>query len=166
MGNVEEVFRWLRQGKVDMCFASRQEEPDVTWFHLRDDPLLVILPPDYELPDGEGIRAEWFDGREMLAPSPGLYLDTMRVLKARGVEPVVRQSRLSDSAIISMVEHGLGISVLSELVLRGRKSDVLAVPMVPAAYRELGVAVLPRRELRPMVRRFIARSREIIEELS
>ncbi len=166
MGNVEEVYRWLRQGKVDMCFASRQEEPEVRWFHLRDDPLLVILPPDYDLAGREGITVDWFDGREMLMPSPGMYLDAMRFLRSQGVEPVVRQSRISDSAIISMVEHGLGFSVLSELVLRGRQSDVLAVPMIPAAARDLGVAVLPRGELRPMVRRFITRARAIIEKLS
>lgn len=166
MGNVEEVYRWLRQGRVDICFASRQEEAGVEWFHLRDDPLLVILPPDYDLPDREGIPVEWFDGREMLMPSPGLYLDTMRVMNAHGVEPLVRQTQVSDSAIISMVEHGLGFSVLSELVLRGRKSDVLSVPMIPPAVRELGAAVLPRRETRPVVRRFIAQAQRIIEKLS
>lgn len=166
MGNVEEVYRWLRQGKVDMCFASRQEEPEVRWFHLRDDPLLVILPPDSGLSGREGIDMDWFDGREMLMPSPGLYLDAMRVMRAHGVEPVVRQNLISDSAIISMVEHGLGFSVLSELVLRGRQSEVLALPMIPPAVRDLGVAVMPRRELRPVVGRFIDRAREIVEELS
>jgi len=166
MGSVVEVYDWLRQGKVDMCFASRQEDADVEWFHLKDDPLLVVLPPDYDLAGREAIPVSAFAGREMLMPSPGMYLDTMRVLRAHGVEPAVRQTQLSDSAIISLVEHGLGFSVLSELILRGRKSDVLAVPMDPPAVRELGVAVPPRRELRPAVRQFIARAREIIENLS
>ena len=165
MGEVEEIYRWLRQGKVDMCFASRQEGTDVQWFHLKDDPLLVILPPDYDPAGMTAIPMSFFDGREMLMPSPGLYLDTMRVMNRHGVTPVVRQTQVSDSAIISMVEHGLGFSVLSELVLRGRKSEVLALPMDPPAVRELGIAVAPRRELRGASRRFIARARQIIEKL-
>lgn len=28
MGSVEEVYRWVREGKVDMAFASRQESRD------------------------------------------------------------------------------------------------------------------------------------------
>ena len=67
--------------------------------------------------------------------------------------------------LLPMVEHGLGFSVLSELVLRGRKSEVLALPMDPPAVRELGIAVAPRRALRGASRRFIARARQIIEKL-
>lgn len=165
MGEVEEIYRWLRQGKVDMCFASRQEGIRADWFHLKDDPLLVILPPDHDLGGQTAVPVSDFDGREMLMPSPGLYLDTMRVMNRHGVTPVVRQTQVSDSAIISMVEHGLGISVLSELVLRGRTNDVLALPMDPPAVRELGIAVPLKRELRPIVRQFIAQAQRIIEKL-
>lgn len=165
MGEVEEIYRWMRQGKVDMCFASRQEDVQAGWFHLKDDPLLVILPPDHELAGRTAIPVELFDGREMLMPSPGLYLDAMRAMRSHGVEPVVQQTQISDSAIISLVEHGLGVSVLSELVLRGRSSDVVALPMEPPAVRELGIAVPLKRELRPAVRQFIAAARRIIEKL-
>jgi len=166
MGSVVEVYDWLRQGRVDMCFASRREEADVEWFHLKDDPLLVVLPPDTDLGGRNTFPVADFDGREMLMPSPGMYLDTMRVLRRYGVTPAVQQTQLSDSAIISMVEHGLGFSVLSELILRGRQSNVLVVPMDPPAVRELGVALPPRCEMRPVVRRFITSAREIIENLS
>ena len=165
MGEVEEIYRWLREGKVDMCFASRQEDIHADWFHLKDDPLLVILPPDLDLAGRTAIPVELFDGREMLMPSPGLYLDAMRVMRSHGVEPVVHKTQISDSAIISLVEHGLGVSVLSELVLRGRSSDVLALPMDPPAVRELGIAVPLKKELRPVVRQFIAEAQRIIEKL-
>lgn len=47
-GQRGEVYRWVREGKVDMC--CRQEGMNLEWIHLRDDPLLVILPKDEQVP--------------------------------------------------------------------------------------------------------------------
>ena len=163
MGRVEEVYRWVREDKVDMCFASRQEGMNLEWTHLRDDPLLVILPPDYDLRGRDSLHIRCLQGMDFLMPSLGFHLDIMRALG--DVQPNIRETQVSDSVIISMVEHGLGVSVLSELVLKGRRDNVVAVPMDPPAVRELGIAVRSKKELRPMARRFITEAREILESI-
>ena len=163
MGSVEEVYRWVREDKVDMCFASRQEGINLEWTHLRDDPLLVILPPDYDLRGCDSLHIRCLQGMDFLMPSLGFHLDIMRALG--DVQPNIRETQVSDSVIISMVEHGLGVSVLSELVLKGRRDNVVAVPMDPPAVRELGIAVRSKKELRPMARRFITEAREILESI-
>lgn len=165
MGSVEEVYRWVREDKADMCFASRQEGQTLEWTFLRNDRLLAILPPDFAMRGRETFNVYGFDGQEFLMPSMGFDLDIMRVLNRHGVMPLVRTTQVNDSVIISMVEHGLGMSILSELVLKGRKDDVLAVPMDPPAVRELGIAARPKKELRPMVRKFIAEARDMIEKM-
>ena len=165
MGSVEEVYRWVREDKMDMCFASRQDGVTLDWVPLRDDPLLAILPPDFDLRGRQSFPVGGFEGQEFLMPSLGFHLDIMRALNAQGVSPQIRNPQVSDSVIISMVEHGLGLSILSELVLQGRRDDVLAVPLDPPAVRELGIAVRSRRELHPLARRFLAEAREIIETL-
>ena len=48
MGSVEEVYRWVKEGKVDMAFASRQENSTLDWTPLKPDPLLVILPRNFD----------------------------------------------------------------------------------------------------------------------
>lgn len=165
MGSVEEVYRWVREDKADMCFASRQEGQALEWTFLRDDRLLAILPPDYDMHGRQSFNVYGFDGQEFLMPSMGFDRDIMRVLNSHGVMPLVRTTQVNDSVVISMVEHGLGVSILSELVLKGRKDDVLAVPMDPPAVRELGIAARPRKELRPMARKFIAEARDMIEKM-
>lgn len=164
MGSVDEVYRWVREDRVDMCFASRQEPLALEWTHLRDDELLAILPPDYPS-DGETFPMSAFNGQEFLMPSMGFDKDITRVFNEHGVSPFIRTTQVSDSAIISMVEHGLGISVLSRLVLWGRQDAVRALPLSPFAVRELGIAARPRKELRPIVRQFIAYSRDMIEKM-
>ncbi len=164
MGSVDEVYRWVREDRVDMCFASRQEPLALEWTHLRDDELLAILPPDYPS-DDETFPMSAFNGQEFLMPSMGFDKDITKVFNEHGVSPLIRTTQVSDSAVISMVEHGLGISVLSRLVLWGRQDAVRALPLSPFAVRELGIAARPRKELRPIVRQFIAYSRDMIEKM-
>ena len=164
MGSVDEVYRWVLEDREDMCFASRQEYGALEWTPLRDDELLAILPPDY--PDGgDAFPVEFFNGQEFLMPSMGFDKDILRVLNEHGVTPLIRTTQVSDSAVISMVEHGLGVSVLSRLVLRGRQDSVRALPLLPRAVRELGIAARPHRELRPIARKFITQSRDMIEKM-
>ena len=164
MGSVDEVYRWVLEDRVDMCFASRQDYNTLDWTPLRDDELLAILPPDY--PDGDNaFPIEFFSGQEFLMPSMGFDKDILRVLNEHGVAPLIRTTQVSDSAVISMVEHGLGVSVLSRLVLRGRQNSVRALPLLPQAFRKLGIAARPRKELRPIVRKFITQSRDMIEKM-
>lgn len=164
MGSVDEVYRWVLEDRVDMCFASRQDYNTLDWTPLRDDELLAILPPDY--PDGDDtFPIEFFNGQEFLMPSMGFDKDILRVLNEHGVAPLIRTTQVSDSAVISMVEHGLGVSVLSRLVLRGRQNSVRALPLLPQAFRKLGIAARPRKELRPIVRKFITQSRDMIEKM-
>ena len=164
MGSVDEVYRWVLEDRVDMCFASRQDYNTLDWTPLRDDELLAILPPDY--PDGDNaFPIEFFNGQEFLMPSMGFDKDILRVLNEHGVAPLIRTTQVADSAVISMVEHGLGVSVLSRLVLRGRQNSVRALPLLPQAFRKLGIAARPRKELRPIVRKFITQSRDMIEKM-
>ena len=164
MGSVDEVYRWVLEDRVDMCFASRQDYNTLDWTPLRDDELLAILPPDY--PDGDNaFPIEFFNGQEFLMPSMGFDKDILRVLNEHGVAPLIRTTQVSDSAVISMVEHGLGVSVLSRLVLRGRQNSVRALPLLPQAFRKLGIAARPRKELRPIVRKFITQARDMIAKM-
>jgi DNA-binding transcriptional LysR family regulator len=165
MGSVKDVYRWVREGKVDMCFASRQEDMAMEWIRLRDDPLLAILPRDDPAGKNEVCQVQMLDGRDFLMPSMGFHYDINRVLLRAGVKPVIHTTQVNDSIVISMVEHGLGVSILSDLVLLGRKDEVLALPLQPPAVRELGIAVRSRKELRPMARRFLNEARKIIENM-
>lgn len=164
MGSVDEVYRWVYEDRVDMCFASRQDNTTMEWIPLKDDPLLAILPPDFPI-DGERFPVEKFDNCEFLMPSQGFDRDIMRELGNHGVSPQIRTTQVSDSVIISMVEHGLGVSILSELVMMGRRHKVQVLPIEPQVVRELGIAVRAKKDLRPTVRRFIAEAREMIEDM-
>lgn len=166
MGSVEEIYRWLQEGTVDVSFASRQDRWKFDWTPLWDDPLLAILPPDYPVGNRERFPVTAFEGKEFLMPSLGFDLDILGVFEAQDVHPDIRgNTAVEDAAILSMVEHGLGVSILSQLVLQGRRDNVLALPLEPAACRHMGAAVCSLEEAPPAVGEFIAYSKRIVGAL-
>lgn len=165
MGSVEEMYRWLREDTVDLSFASRQDRGHYDWVPLWDDPLLAILPPDDPTGQRKCFPVSGFDGREFLMPSMGFDLDIMGVFQREGIRPDITNTSVEDTAILSMVEHGLGISILSELVLRGRRDNVKALPLEPPACRSMGIAVKSMEESSGMVREFIEFSRRLVAQM-
>lgn len=96
-------------------------------------------------------------------PSLGFHLDIMRTLG--DVKPNIQQTHVNDSVIISMVEHGLGVSILSELVLRGRRDNVVAVPLDPPAVPGAGHRRAVEKGAAPHRPRFITETKEILENI-
>ena len=165
MGSVEEMYRWLQEDKVDLSFASRQDRGRYDWVPLWDDPLLAILPSDYPVGDRTSFPVAEFGGKEFLMPSLGFDLDIMGVFEDLDVRPDSTNTSVEDAAILSMVEHGLGFSILSQLVLKGRQDNVRALPLDPPACRPIGMAVRSLMEATPTVRAFIEYSQRIVGEM-
>ena len=64
-----------------------------------------------------------------------------------------------------MVEHGLGVSMMTELTLRGRGDGVLLVPVEPRSARELGMAVRAGEGRQTSLQQFIACAQSVLAEL-
>ena len=163
--NVEAPYELLSQGKMDIVFASRQELGAYDWVHLRDDPMFAVLPKDYDLGGRERFSLSEFEGREFIIPWQGFDKDIMRILNREGVRPDIRPTAVDDATVVSMVEHGLGISMMTDLTLRGRTERVKVVPVVPFASRELGLAVRSVSDAAPSLRRFIACVQRMVPDL-
>lgn len=157
-GSMQEVYSAVRNEELDCAIVSYQPSlcQNMDWIDLHDDALLAILPADVQLNGGE-YPVELFDGREFLMPSDGQELDIMPVLTTNGirVNPEIHYTGLDDASIASMVAHGLGVSVLSKLIMDGISDRVLAIPLAPAASRHLGIVVNGNRRNDHSIKSFI-----------
>ena len=163
--NVEAPYELVSQVKMGIVFASRQELGVYDWVHLRDDAMFAVLPKDYDLGGRESFSLSEFEGREFIMPWQGFDKDIMRILNREGVRPDIRPTAVDDATVVSMVEHGLGISMMTDLTLRGRTERVKVVPVVPFASRELGLAVRSVSDAAPSLRRFIACVQRMVPDL-
>ena len=81
-------------------------------------------------------------------------MDARSVLNAAGVRPNIRFTTKDDYAIIAMVEQGLGMSIMPELLLRQRSENVVTKELVPRPSRMIGIAIPNASRSSPATRSF------------
>ena len=134
-----EPFELLEKGLTDVIFASRQNYSCCEWIPLYEEQMLAILPKDYPLEEGAPFPLQDFSGQEFLMPYGRFDIDVKAVLDPLGVRLNAKVSRVDDETLIRMVGRGLGVSMMTELMIRGRTDDVRCVPVLPPAVRQLGM---------------------------
>jgi DNA-binding transcriptional LysR family regulator len=92
---------------------------------------------------------------DFIIPKPGSDYDVQRVLEKAGIKLNIKFSAGDDYAIIAMVEKGLGISILPELVTRFQHEHVAMLELEEHSFRSLGIAVNSMKYASPATRRFL-----------
>ena len=139
--HVDVPYELLAQGKMDAILVSPQDEGQYEWVHLADDPMFAVLPRDFDTQGMTAFPLAAFEARDFIMPSQGFDKDIMRIFNRIGVKPHILPTWVDDPTVISMVSHGLGVSMMTELTVRGRTDGVKLLPVEPASSRELGLAV-------------------------
>jgi DNA-binding transcriptional LysR family regulator len=124
-----------------------------------------VLPEDYPI-DGDEFPISGFNGTKFLMPGLGFDDDISAVFAEYNVKPFVTPTYVDDPAIISMVEHSLGISMLSELIVANRRDAVKMLPIVPEVYRTVAIAVKADETMTLPVKRLISIAKEMVKELA
>ena len=164
-GTVTELYGGLDEGRFDICFGTKNDKYDFKWTVLGKDPFYAILPSDYPI-TGDEFPIERFNGTKFLMPGLGFDDDIGAVFNEYGVKPFVTPTYVDDPAIVSMVEHGIGISMLSKLTLRNDHDRVKVLPIVPSVSRTLSVSVKPDKVQRLPLKRLIAITKEFAKTMA
>lgn len=85
----------------------------------------------------------------------GAKAEISAVFEKNHVEPKVHFTTWDDYAIMSMVESGLGISILSELILKRVPYRVIAKELDVPAYRDIGFVLRSEKNASLAVKRFM-----------
>lgn len=163
-GTIDQNYAWVKEGLVDFAFASNQFENDTEWIHLNDDPLVAVLPHEYA-GGSDTFDIELFDKEKVIMPCFGFDKDIKRELDKYGIEPVFRPTAVDDEVILKMVEAGLGISILSSLVIKNKNYDFVAKQINPPISRDLGIVLKNRDNLRDFEKKFIEYAIEYTKKL-
>ena len=167
VGGIPDIYEKLKSDQLDCAIVSYQESlcQGLVYTHLADDPLVAVVPEsdghadDYPIID--------FASEDFLMPSDGFDMDIIPLFnRYLGREhPRIRYTNLSDSAIASMVEHNLGVSLLSELIMQDIHASVRTLPLNPPVHRKLGIAANDRQQNDRNIRRFIRCAQAVISEM-
>ena len=160
-----EPFELLENGRTDVIFASRQSYSCCDWIPLYHERMYAILPRDYPLGGREVFPLEEYADQEFIMPYGKFDNDVKAALDPVGVKLNARVSRVDDETVIRMVGRGLGVSMMTELMIRGRTDDVLCVPVEPPAIRELGMGTHVKKKETESIRKLKDCVLDFIREL-
>ena len=166
MNSIEALYSAVKSDELDCAIVSYQESlsQGLSWVPLWKDELLAVLPESWEIRT-DSFPAEALDGTDFLMPSLGFDLDITPIfssVEGCRISPSIHYTNMDDAAIVSMVEHGLGISVMSRLVMQDMKYLVRTLPLSPPAFRSLGIIVTERLQGDRNIRRLVRCLQELV----
>lgn len=149
-GDYHDVEQWLGDGTVDMAFVTLPAPENTRAIPLAEDELLAILPKGHPLAAQAAIDPVSLAGEPFISLPQSSAHDIHRA----GINPRIRYTTKDDYAVIAMVEQGLGVSIVPELLVRGRAQHVELRPLSPQAKRTIALA-LPQSAASPACEAFV-----------
>ncbi|MDR1623105.1 MAG: LysR family transcriptional regulator, partial [Synergistaceae bacterium] len=126
LGDYTEIESWILEGRVDCGFLRLPTLPEFEKIFLEQDKLLAVLPENHPLADCERFPVKALCDYPFMLLEKGVKAEISEIFKKCGIEPQIRFTTWDDYAIMSMVEGGLGVSILPELILRRIPYQIVA----------------------------------------
>ena len=151
----QELSKWLDDRAADIGFFSYQEGMPYEWIPLAEDPMLALLPKDHPLAGAEAYPLKECANDRFIMPALGCDDDVTALFAKNGIVPNVQFTTLESFSVMSMVEQGLGMSVMNQLITEKRICDVVKLPLDPPSQITLGIALHSKADISPAVRMFL-----------
>ena len=155
LGDYSEIERWISDGTVDFGFVRSPAKAGLETEFLAEDPLVAVLTENHPLAKEEKFPASAFKDEPFILLERDEDSDVADILEKQGIKADIRFTTWDDYAIMSMVENGLGISILPQLILRRAPYKIVTKPLDVPAYRKIGIALKDKKTASVAVKRFL-----------
>lgn len=146
-GDYSSIQEWIKTGAVDFGFVSPYAVTDLDTVSIKDGEMMAVLPESHPLAGQAVVGLEELTGEPFILLEEGLYSEPLAAFQSAGLTADIKYTIHDDYAIMTMVEAGLGISILAELVLRRTNYNIVCIPIDPPVYRTIGVAYKDKNSL-------------------
>lgn len=160
--NIEEI---LKEEDLDFCFVSLPLSQDIKCIPLYDDPLMAVVSKQHSLTTKGSCPLTAFETEPVISLIEELNQDARSVWTARHIHPNIQYVTKDDYAMLAMVEKNLGICIVPKLLLQDISKEVVALPLNPPAYRTIGIAFPPGKEVSQAALQFVAFIKQEIKTL-
>ena len=140
---------------MDCGFLRLPTRPEFETVFLEQDRLLAVLPEGHPLAGRERFPVAALCEDPFLLLEKDGNTDASELFERCSLNPHIRFTTWDDYAIMSMVESGLGISILPELILKRIPYQIVAKELEVPAYRKIGLALRERKTASLAVKRFL-----------
>lgn len=155
LGDYTEIESWIIEGRVDCGFLRLPTKPELESIFLGQDKLMVILPQNHPLAECDYFPIEALTKEPFMLLEKGAKAEIAQIFEKHQITPNIRFTTWDDYAIMSMVESGLGISILPELILNRIPYNIVKKELEVAAYRKIGFVMKDSKSTSLAVKHFI-----------
>lgn len=118
LGDYSEIESWIKEGRVDCGILKKPTLPEFETINLKSDRLLAVLPKGHPLNVYDKIPLQKLCAEPFLLLEKNGQSEISAILKEQKIIPNVKFTTWEDFSIMAMVESGLGVSILPELILQ------------------------------------------------
>lgn len=154
-GDYTLIPEWIKTGAVDFGFITPPAVTDLSTIPIKDGKMLAVLPENHPLANSKNIPLKELTKEPFILLEEGHFSEPMNAFHAASLEPDIKYTIHDDYAIMTMVEAGLGVSILAELMLSRNNFNIVCLPVDPPIYRSLAIAYKDKNSLPIASKRFI-----------
>lgn len=140
-GDYLEVETWISNGTVDFGFVDYPTRKEFHTTPILSDQMMALLPIGHPLASAEKIRLSQFAKEPVILLQEGKQREVLAAFRKNKVKPRLEYFAEDDYIVMALVEAGLGISILPELVLKRTPYNIVIKETLPAFRRSIALAV-------------------------
>lgn len=164
-GDYTSISEWIKTGAVDFGFVSPKAVSGMETVVLKEGAMLAVLPEGHPLAKKKTVPLKALAEEPFILLEEGHYYEPLEAFASIGVTPDIKYTIHDDYAIMTMVEAGLGVSILAELILHRTNYRIKLCATEPKISRTVAVGYKDKSALSAACRRFIELLRSRLEEL-
>lgn len=155
LGDFLEIELWIENGRVDFGFLRLPTKSGFETVPLKKDQLLAVIPENHRLTSSDIFPITAFNGEPFIMLEKGGNYEIAKQFNEHNVKPDIRFTIWDDYAVMAMVENGLEIAILPELILKRIPYNIVTKPIDVPTYRSIGLAYRGKRTLSLAAERFV-----------
>lgn len=164
-GDYSSICDWVRTGAIDFGFVNPKAVKGLETHIIKSGEFLAVFPVGHPLAEKETVSLQDLADEPYLLLEEGAYSEPLDAFQTAGIKPNIRLTIHDDYSIMSMVEQGLGYSILAELVLHRTDYNIVTRPIIPPIIRTLALVMKDKNRLPIASKTFIAYLQRNVDDL-
>ena len=146
----KDMIRGLLSGTMDAALMSSPGNSDIEFIPVSEEPMYVVFSEKFDLGRYDRVPIDALNDYPLILEA--FDQDTYSVFEKAGIEPAAKYFSKDCVAILSMVQQGVGVSVLPALIVDLFPGEYEYRPLEPESNRTLGIGIRSKKSCGPLTR--------------
>lgn len=154
-GEYTSIAQLIKEGSVDFGFVNpdAQAVSELKTIPLQQDEMLVVVPTNHPLTHKKKILLQDLVNESFILLDEGQLSVPLEFFKRENLHPNIQYRVHDDYTIMSMIESGLGISILPKLIISRSPYHIATLELSPPIVRTISLAFKNKKVL-PIASRY------------